>query len=170
MSMLDISLIRRTRQHHALEHATIHVLNMRFPALRLIGWSSSRGFYIHGPLSTDQIRQGVAEALTRLRRGETHLAVHPRCGTNLVTSATLVGLVAFAAMLPGDKRSRRERLPTVLLLSTLASLAAQPIGLLVQQYLTTEPRIASDLDAHVEQIHIGRIPVHRVQLVPRARG
>jgi hypothetical protein len=165
MSLLNVSPIARTRRHHALEHATIQVLNQRFPALRLVGWSTHEGFYVYGPVATQDVQSAVAEALARLQRGESHLAVHPRCGTNLVTGGTLAGLVAFLAMLPGDHRSRRERLPLVILLSTLALLLAQPLGLLVQQHVTTSADLGPATAAEIDTRRLRNGSIHRVRLV-----
>ena len=164
MSILDLPFIARTRRHHALEHATIHVLNQRFSMLRLAGWSTHRGFYISGSISASEVQAAAAEALLRLRQGESHLAVHPLCGTNLVTAGTLAGLVAFLTMLPGDQRSRRQRLPTVLMLCTLAMVMAQPLGLLVQEYLTTETDLAHTWIAGIDSYPMGQVWVHSIQL------
>jgi len=161
-------LIAATQRHHALEHATIHILNRRFPSLRVIGWSTNQGFYIHGPVSPASVGQAVAEAIARLRRGETHLAIHPRCGTNLVTSGTLVGAVAFLTMLPGTAKSRRERLPLVLLLSTLAMFLAQPLGLWVQANVTTSSDLDSDLVPEIDSRLVQGTTVHHVRLVHSA--
>jgi hypothetical protein len=165
MSILEkFPFIAQTRRHHALEHATIQVLNNRFPTLHLVGWSTHRGFYIHGHVSTADVQNAVAEALARLRRGESYLAIHPRCGTNLVTTGTLVGLIAFLTMLPGDRRSRRERLPLVLLLSTLGALFAQPLGMLVQEHITTDPSMDGAITVEIESSSIGDVPLHMVRL------
>ena len=80
------------------------------------------------PSPPPQIQAAITEALARFSGGEHHLAVHPHCGTNMVTAGMLVGLTSFLSMLPGDQRARRTRLPLVLLLSTLALLLAQPLG------------------------------------------
>ena len=164
MGLLGIPFVARTRRHHALEHATIHILNQHHPTLRLIGWSTPSGFYIYGHVPTAEVQQAVGEALTRLRRGESHLAVHPRCGTNLVTAGALVGLTTFLAMLPGDRRSRRERLPLVVLLSTIALMLAQPLGLVVQQYITTDANPAAQLSATIQPGQAGKTPIHRIHL------
>ena len=163
MGLPSIPFITQTRRNHALEHATVHLLNRRYPALRVVGWSTPFGFYIYGHVPTADVQHAVSEALTRLRRGESHLAVHPRCGTNLVTASTLVGLISFLAMLPGDSRSRRERLPLVVLLSTLALILAQPLGLVVQEYITTDAK----MDLAITKIERGtarNAPVHRIQV------
>lgn len=159
-----ISLLRRVRRHHALEHATIRILNRRLPHLRLAGWSAPGGFYVYGAITLEQLQAAIAEAFARLNRGERHLAVHPRCGTNLVTAGMLVGLTSFASMLPGDQRARRTRLPLVLLLSTLALLLAQPLGLAVQQHVTTEANLDSVTGISIDTVQIRQTPVYRVQL------
>jgi hypothetical protein len=98
-----------------------------------------------------------------LRRGESHLAVHPRCGTNVVTAGSLIGLIAFLAMLPGDSRSRRARLPLVILLSTLGLMLAQPLGLRVQEHITTDARHTDGIEVTIEHGMAGNTPVHKIQ-------
>jgi hypothetical protein len=156
--------IAHTRRNHALEHATMHVLNRRFPVLHLVGWSSPSYFYIYGDVPAEAVQSAVHEALARLHRGETHLAIHPRCGTNIVTAGLVVGLTSFLAMLPGDDRDRRTRLPLVLLLSTLALLLAQPLGSAVQQRITTDPRLLEGLEPRVSYGQAGQTPVYQVAL------
>jgi hypothetical protein len=157
--------VSETRRNHAVEHATIHLLNRRFPTLHLVGWSSPFAFFIYGHVPTDAVQSAVQEALARLRRGESYLAVHPRCGTNIVTAGALAGLVSFLAMLPGSDRDRRARLPMVVLLSTLALLFAQPLGTAVQEWITTDPRVLDSTEPRVSYSQSGQTPVHRVQLV-----
>ena len=164
MARLQIPFIAQTRRNHALEHATVHLLNRRYPATQLVGWSTPYGFYIYGHVPTAEVQHAASEALARLRRGENHLAIHPRCGTNVVTAGTLVGLISFLAMLPGDRHSRRERLPLVVLLATLALIVAQPLGLLVQERITTDP---NQMDVSISKIERGissKTPVHHVRV------
>jgi len=162
-----LSILSRVRRHHALEHATIRILNRRLPHLRLAGWSAPRGFYVYGAVTPSQLQAAISEALTRLARGERQLAVHPHCGTNLITAGILVGLTSFLSMLPGDQRARRTRLPLVLLLSTAALLLAQPLGLAVQQHVTTEANVDSVTSIEIDSYRVGQTPVHRVQLTHR---
>src|SRR5512139_1244811 len=103
-----LELTKAVRQNHALEHATMHILTWRHPYTRLMGRSSPSGFYIYGPVTTE----AVADAA-----GEAHLAVHPRCGTNLVVTSTLVGTAAFVATL-GRPRNKLDRLPVALMAAT----------------------------------------------------
>jgi hypothetical protein len=73
-------------------------------------------------------------------------------------------LLAFLTMLPGDKHSRRTRLPLVMLISTLALIAAQSLGPLVQQYVTTDPNQMNLDIAHTERGTMGTVAVHRIQV------
>jgi len=165
---VSISLISRTRHHHALEHATIQILNRRYPNQRFMGWSTPGGFYLYGHAPTAAVRSAVANAVERLRNGEHHLAVHPRCGTNIVTAGTLVGVLSFLTMLPGDNRSRRGRLGLLIMLSTLTLILSQPLGRLVQEHLTTDPNLPPGAAAQITAGRAGDTPVHKVQLVQGA--
>ncbi len=133
--------IARTRRNHAIEHATIHILSERLSGVRMAGRSTPFGFYIYGDVPTPRLEEAVAEAIHRLQRGEISLAIHPHCGTNLVTASTLAG-VATALTLRGKRRRWWDRLPTALLTTILALLAAQPLGYWAQDVLTTDPHVA----------------------------
>jgi hypothetical protein len=136
MNLLNLSLFTRLRRNHALEHATIHVLTEKHRPLSVVGRSTFGGFYLYGNLSTVAVTKAVREALDRLRAGEHHLAVHPHCGTNLVTAGSLAGLAAFA-VLGNSKKRRLDLLPSALVAATAALFVAQPLGPLLQAHLTT---------------------------------
>ena len=137
--LVDLPAFERIRRNHGLEHASIHVLSRRHPGVRLAGHSDSRGFWLFGELNTEQARAGVEEALARLQGGERHLAIHPNCGTNLVTSGLAAGVAGAVAMAGSGPRSRDKlgRLPLAGLLATAALLLARPLGTRLQQYVTT---------------------------------
>ena len=126
--------IRRTRQHHAIEHATLHVLAARFPHRRMAGYSDPGGFTIFGDLPLDSVRRGVSDALLQLQSGQAGLAIHPNCGTNLAVTA----LLATTAALVGGGRSRDPlaRFAGALALVMPVLVVAQPLGLRLQQYTT----------------------------------
>ncbi|NIS82410.1 MAG: hypothetical protein GTO14_19880 [Anaerolineales bacterium] len=155
----------RIRKNHGLEHATIHILSQRFPKKTFIGRSDTKGFYLFGDLTLETLREAVEEALDRLRRGEHQLAIHPNCGTNLVTSAALAGTASFLSLL-GSKdeswRERMERLPLAVAATVLALIAAQPLGRLAQQRLTTIADPGSMEIAKILRIQRGRVRIHRV--------
>lgn len=77
MKMLVGSLIEATRRNHALEHATLHVLEEVDASSRLAGRSDWSGFWIYGEVGTGELASAAEEALTRLNDGENRLAIHP---------------------------------------------------------------------------------------------
>jgi len=99
-----------------------------------VGRATTDGFYIYGNVPTDKIRESAAEGLARLKQGEAHLAVSPLCGTNLAVAGILAGLASLVAL---GNRSRWERAPNVLMAAVVAVVGAQPLGRLVQRYVTT---------------------------------
>ena len=97
--------VRRTRQHHAIEHATLHLLAARLPGRRMAGYSDAGGFTIFGDVPFDQVRRAVSDALLHLQAGESSLAIHPNCGTNLAVT----GIMATAAALAGPPFDRQRQ-------------------------------------------------------------
>jgi hypothetical protein len=155
-------LIFRIRRNHGLEHATIHVLAQQNPGLRVVGRTTPSGFYLYGNLTTKEVRSAVEEAIARLQGGETHLAVHPHCGTNLATAGFLAGLSAFVALLPRSRR-RLDQLPFAILAATLATIAAQPLGLILQTRVTTTPDVRRLIVKRITRRQQNRFAVHFVE-------
>ncbi len=159
-------VIARIRRNHALEHATIHLLSARFPQHPLIGRSDARGFTLYGDVPTEAVEQAAAEALARLRQGERRLALHPNCGTNLLTAGFLAGSAVFLGMRgrrPGENTAEHLlRLPTAVLMATLALLVAQPLGLSLQRRVTTLADPGRTEIRSVQRQRTHPLPAHRV--------
>jgi len=128
------------RRNHALEHATVAVLLARHGPRRLAGRASVDGFLIAGDVEPEELTSCAHEALDRLRGGQAGLAVSPLCGTNIAVSGFMAAAAATAALAGGGKRG--DRFPNAFMAAMVAVVAAQPVGRLVQQHLTTRP----DLD------------------------
>ncbi|MCH7588213.1 MAG: hypothetical protein IIC78_09310 [Chloroflexi bacterium] len=130
----------RIRRNHGLEHATIHTLSERRPRTSIIGRSDSKGFFLYVDLPVEDIEDSVYTALKRLRNGEHELAIHPNCGTNLLTAGVLSGGAAFLS-LQGSKNDqfidRLNRFPTAIMGAIIGLLLAQPIGAKIQKHFTT---------------------------------
>ena len=163
-SVLEMPLISRIRRNHGLEHATLNLLAKRQSGKAMGGHSDHRGFWILGELSTEEVTAAVNEALDRLRNGESSLAVHPNCGTNFATSGILAGSMAGISMMGAGERARDkiERLPMAITLATLALIVSRPLGLLLQQRVTT-----SGNPGGLEVVKIlvqprGNLMVHRI--------
>jgi hypothetical protein len=162
---LDTAFVRHVRRNHGLEHATIHMLSRQIKRLRVVGRSDARGFYLYGDVPTEAVQSAVREALDRMRKGEHDLAIHPNCGTNLVTAAGLAAAAVFAA-LAGSERDRGgkfARLPLVVVGIMGALIMAQPLGTRIQRNVTTlgDPADLEILDVKCHER--GSLTIHRVQ-------
>jgi hypothetical protein len=163
MSLLDLPPLSRIRRNHGLEHATIHILSRKIPNVPMAGHSDTGGFWLLGDLDTEQVKQGVAEALQRMKNGEHKLAVHPNCGTNFVTAGMAGGLAGAAAMFGAQKTSDKvARLPIAIGLATLALIATQPFGFLVQEHVTTSGKPGNMEIVDVIPSRRGKFTAHRI--------
>jgi len=142
-------LISRTRRNHALEHATIHMLSERHDKFSAQGHSDYRGFHlnIYGDVSDEEVTAAVAEAHRRMKGGEHHLAVHPNCGTVLLTTATLGALASQSAFGLEQRRQGRSRmdisvffnaLPAAILAGVVSLIISKPLGMAIQAKFTTD--------------------------------
>ncbi|MCW5874979.1 MAG: hypothetical protein KIS88_10080 [Anaerolineales bacterium] len=163
MSLLDRSAFSRLRRNHGLEHASIHVLSRTHPRISTAGHSDPGGFWLLGELSTQAVHDAVEEALARLRAGEHSLAIHPNCGTNLVTASVTAGLGgAFALGSARTDRERLERLPLAILFAMGGLLLARPLGTRIQQRVTTSGEPGDLRIVEIRRSQRGRFTAHRV--------
>jgi hypothetical protein len=163
MSILNIPFVERMRRNHALEHATVHVLAEHHPGAGMVGRSTPNGYYIYGSVTTAQVTIAAQEALKRLQGGERHLAIHPGCGTNLMTSGMLAGMGTFFAMGGRTKRWDWERLPMALIGAIVGLIFAQPLGPIVQQRITTSTDLADLVITEVKDVSRGKLAIHKVE-------
>jgi hypothetical protein len=152
------------RRNHAVEHATIHILSKQHPTRAISGYSDTRGFWIIGPIPGEDVRLAVDEAIKRLQGGESRLAYHPNCGTNIVTTGVVTGFSAWIAMLGSGKKmsDKIDRLPMVFLLSTLAVIMAQPLAYNLQVKGTTTSDLGEFAIRRIEDVSRGAIQAFRV--------
>lgn len=158
-----LNLAQRLRQHHGIEHATVTLLAKRLPGLQFVARSDAAGFLVFGDVPTDTLAAVAEEALARLQAGERALAVHPNCGTNLVTAGALSGVGALL-MAGGRSRSWWERVPGAVLGATLALILAIPAGRWMQENVTTDADVAGLRIAGVERLANGSVICHRITI------
>jgi len=129
----------RVRANHALEHATLHVLEEGGFVGRLGGISDMKGFWIYGDVPTERLLLAAQEALKRLQHGEAALAVHPNCGTNYAVSGLAAGGLAWLGMqgTRGKLGRKLRRLPLAALLGMVGYQIAKPLGPRIQEQITT---------------------------------
>jgi hypothetical protein len=162
--ILTFPLVERVRKNHGLEHATLNILAQRHHHLVMAGYSNTGGFWLIGDLPTEEIQSALAEAEARLRAGERHLAIHPNCGTNFVTAGLIAGLAGAMAMFGAGQRFRDklERLPLAFTLATLGVILARPLGMLLQEQVTTSGELGNLNVVDVVPIRRGSFISHRV--------
>lgn len=136
MQFDSVLFSRRTRQNHALEHATITILSQRNPNFAAAAHSNPNGFIVFGDVDLGELRRAAEEALYRLQAGEKELAIHPNCGTNLAVGISLVTLGTLLGM---ASNQRRTRITTAAASSLAGWAAARPLGEYVQRHFTTLP-------------------------------
>ncbi|NEP63292.1 MAG: hypothetical protein F6K31_41385 [Symploca sp. SIO2G7] len=165
------------RQVHALEHATVWVLEERFGASRtgsaitgyprdkdtLGGLSTDEGFYLYGEVHLPDLRRAVPLALRRITKGEWDLAVHPRCGTNLSVGMFLTAGLALGSHLvmpPGFV----EQMLGLGLATAAANQLTPELGSLAQKYLTTAIPFNIAVEGITATSDIWGSPVHFVRV------
>ena len=146
------------KQNHALEHATIVMLEKKLD-VRLSGVSTAVGFFIFGEVPTEEILPMAQEALNVLRTTNPELAINPRCGTNLAVAGVLTGL---SAMTVARMRRPFGNANNVITASTAALVLARPVGLTVQRYITTQTPNASMRVVKVTPMTVLGSPAHFV--------
>lgn len=157
--LLNLPLILETRRNHALEHATLHLLARKYKTT-MAGHSNPTGFYLLGEFDLEDIADAATEAMKRLKAGESGLAVHEGCGTNLAVAALLPATFAWAP-LQGAKSTRWRLLliPLALVFALFGYFLSKPLGPWLQKYITTEADLG---DMRITQILFVRKGVHRI--------
>lgn len=157
--ILDLPYILETRRNHALEHATLHML-ARTQKVSMAGHSNPTGFFILGEFRTEDVRAALDEAYSRLRSGESGLAIHPGCGTNLVATAFLPATMAWMPF--QGTRSNRLRLmllPVAIVFGVLGFFLSKPLGTWLQRNITTEANLGNMQIVDLVAVRKG---VHRI--------
>jgi hypothetical protein len=157
--LLKLPLILETRRNHALEHATLHILSHKYK-IPMAGHSNPSGFFLLGDIQLDDIKSAATEARTRLNAGESGLAVHAGCGTNMVAAALLPATFAWIPF-RGAKSTRWRLLliPLALTFALFGYFLSKPLGPWLQKYITTEADLG---DMQIIDIRFVRKGVHRV--------
>ena len=139
-ALLDrMPIIGAVRRNHALEHATMQILAEKYKGVRMAGLSNPQGFLLIADLPTEIVTEAALEAEKRLKAGESQLAIHPHCGTNLAAPALAAGAAAWLALLAssGSKKPRLPQFIFALLIAVPVFILARPLGPLMQKKLTT---------------------------------
>ena len=103
------------------------------------GHSNPTGFYLMGNFTKEDIQEAADEAMSRIRAGETGLAIHEGCGTNIATSTLLPATLAFVPMSRARSTFWRVFLiPFAVGLAIVGYFFSKPLGPWLQKNVTTE--------------------------------
>jgi len=163
MNTRATSILTRIRQNHALEHATIHLLARQHPAPRVVARSDWNGFTIYGTLDTARVVAAASEGLMRLQAGQKHLAVHPRCGTNVVVGGLVAGAASSLTLISKD-RSPLRRFVSFVGAALAGLLLAYPLGPVFQRHVTTSSDLTGVSIREVRREQRGSLVMHRVRV------
>ena len=160
--MSYFGLVDRVRRNHAIEHATIAVLAARGHRPPMGGYSTPGGFWVYGNIPSDDVADAATHALTRLRAGESRLAISPYCGTNLAVG--IAGAVLLAGFIRKRVPSRTARVPLVAAAVLGAIMLKRPLGMAAQRELTTLSEVGDAELTDVRRMSLGRHILHRVDV------
>ncbi|NPV88290.1 hypothetical protein HPY42_02005 [Coprothermobacteraceae bacterium] len=130
----------QVRKNHALEHATINLLQADY-GLRLSGMSYPDRFVVFGVADPYAVMAAAQRAKQLLGQGRTDLVVHPRCGTTAVLTAFFFAVLFILLSWILGLFSWIN----ILLAVTLAWAVGSTVSPWVQKHVTTDARVG-DLD------------------------
>lgn len=131
--IIKIAVNPKLRRNHALEHATINVLEESYGHQQLSGLAREDGFLIQGIINPVVLQQAAQEGLQRLKAGEQGLVIHDRCGTSLMVGNLLSALIFFGLLLS----TGHFTILYVLVAVVCSRLLGPIVGRYTQKFLTT---------------------------------
>lgn len=155
--LLKVLFNRRVRRNHALEHATVNVLEEHFGNTNVAGLAYDEGFSLKGIDDAYLVLAAAKEGLARLKNGERHLAIHPRCGTTIVVTNTLSAVTFIVLLLVTGYLSWL----TVLIAILCAHVFGTALSKLAQRYLTTDQDV---LGMEIIGVELRTMPIYRFGL------
>ncbi len=121
------------------------ILAERFKGVKMMGHSNPGGFLLIADLPTELVTEAVLEARKRLQNGESELAIHPGCGTNIAASSFLAGSASFAVLMALSRGKKTPKWWTISCFLPLVAvpvyILSKPIGPELQKTVTTDADI-----------------------------
>lgn len=126
----------------------------------MAGYSDPAGFTLLADIPEEAARRAVTDAMLRLQAGDAYLAIHPNCGTNLLTTGVLVTLAALLGS-AGKRQEVLSRFTRALVLVVPALIIGPGLGLRLQRY-TTSAEIGDRWLKDVRALEMGGMKGFRV--------
>lgn len=133
MQLIKTFFNKKVRRNHALEHATIGILEKVTGYTHFEGMAYENGFTVRGVVRPELVLACAREALGELLKGNHDLAIHPKCGTTILVINTFSSIVFIAILIFTGNLG----LWSVILALTLGHLVGPLTGKLVQRHITT---------------------------------
>jgi len=122
------------RRNHALEHATINILEHQAgQRLNISGLSREDGFFIAGIQNPEMVESAASQGLTLLKKGNCQLAIHRRCGTDLAIASFISALIFLILLVTTGMFS----IFSIIIALLLSNIVSPYFGEYVQKYFTT---------------------------------
>ncbi len=131
--LLKIALNKKLRNNHALEHATINILESKYGYRKLSGFAREDGFVIRGQIDPHHLQEASMLGLYQLQEGNSHLAIHTKCGTSIL-AANFSSAVIFLLLL---WLTKSFTLFNIIIAIILAQFIGPITGRLFQKHITT---------------------------------
>ena len=125
------------RKNHALEHATVNILEKKERYNRLAGYATEEGFYIMGVNDTVLVEKAAHRGLELMKQGQSELAIHKNCGTSLIVANFISAIIFLILLFYLGYFSIVSMLAAII----LAHLIGPYLGQLVQEKFTTTPEV-----------------------------
>ena len=131
---------KNLRRNHAIEHATINVLEqLAGQRLNVSGLSREDGFYISGIQNPEMVEESAVRGLNLLKQGNCQLAIHRRCGTDIAIANFVSALIFLILLLTTGSFS----ILNIIIALLLSNLISPYLGEYVQKYFTTSCDVAN---------------------------
>ena len=135
--LIKIVFNQKLRSNHALEHATINVLESKYGYFKLAGFAREDGFVVQGNIDPAHLQEASIIGLRQLQGGNHNLAIHKNCGTSML-SANFMAAVAFLALLI---ITGTFNLLNILLAIIIAHFVGPRTGRFLKKYITTSTKV-----------------------------
>lgn len=139
LQIIEIAINKNLRKNHALEHATINVIEEETGKKGILsGYARENGFYVFGKLDPDFLLEASEIGREKLISGETQYAIHDRCGTSIGVASFLT-IILFILLII---LTSSFNIFLLLIAIILGQAFGPPLGKLIQRYFTTDPDVS----------------------------
>ncbi|MDI6861145.1 MAG: DUF6391 domain-containing protein [Caldisericia bacterium] len=139
LQIIEIAINKNLRKNHALEHATINVIEEEMNKRGILsGYARENGFYVFGRIDPEILLKASEIGREKLILGETHYAIHERCGTSIGVASFLT-IIFFLLLII---LTSSFNIFLLLIAIILGQILGPPLGKLTQKYFTTDPDVS----------------------------